>query len=139
MTFKASVFTVFLCIIFGANAVAIKVSLAGFGAFTAAGIRFAIAAIAILLWAWIKKIELKISSKQIIQMLILTTIFVFQLTCFYNGLAKTTASHATLIANVLPFCVLIMAHFFIPGDTITIKKGIGITLGFIGVLFLFFD
>ncbi len=139
MTFKASVFTVFLCIIFGANAVAIKISLAGFGAFTVAGIRFAIAAIVILLWAWIKKIELKISSKQLLQMLILTIIFVLQLAAFYIGLGKTTASHATLIANVLPFCVLIMAHFFIPGDTITIKKGIGITLGFIGVLFLFFD
>ncbi len=139
MTFKASVFTIFLCIIFGANAVAIKISLAGFGAFTAAGIRFAIAAGAILLWAWIKKIELKISSKQLLQMLILTTIIVFQMAAFYIGLGKTTASHATLIANVLPFCVLIMAHFFIPGDTITIKKGIGITLGFVGVLFLFFD
>jgi len=44
-----------------------------------------------------------------------------------------------LISNVLPFCVLIMAHFFIPGDSVTIRKGIGITLGFIGVLFLLFD
>ncbi len=59
--------------------------------------------------------------------------------CFHLGLAKTTASHGALISNVLPFVVLILAHFFIPGDRITLKKSLGIFLGFIGVLLLFFD
>ncbi len=72
-------------------------------------------------------------------MLILSAIFIVQLSCFYLGLGKTTASHGALIANILPFIVLILAHFFIPGDNISFKKGIGITLGFVGVLFLFFD
>ena len=48
-------------------------------------------------------------------------------------------SHGTLIANLLPFFVLILAHFFIPGDNFTLKKGIGVTIGFIGVIFLVFD
>jgi len=34
---------------------------------------------------------------------------------------------------------LVLAHFFIPGDSISLKKAGGIVLGFIGVLFLFFD
>ena len=54
-------------------------------------------------------------------------------------MVKTTASHGTLIVNLLPFIILILAHFFIPGDCITIKKIAGISLGFIGVMFLFFD
>ncbi len=118
---------------------AIKFCLTGIGSFTAAGIRFTIAAVVIFIWARLKKIPLKLNQKQLGQMSIVSAIFVVQLSCFYLGLSKTTASHGALIANVLPFFVLILAHFFIPGDRISLKKGIGITLGFMGVLFLFFD
>ncbi|MCP3932464.1 MAG: DMT family transporter, partial [Bacteroidetes bacterium] len=52
---------------------------------------------------------------------------------------RTTASHGTLIGNLLPFFVLILAHFFIPGDSITLRKTIGILLGFIGIILLFYD
>lgn len=139
LTVKAAVLTIFICILFGANPVAIKFSLTGLGAFTAAGIRFTLAAVVIFTWARVKKIPLKLNKKQLSQMVILSAVFVVQLSCFYTGLGKTTASHGALIANVLPFIILILAHFFIPGDTISLKKGIGITLGFVGVLFLFFD
>ncbi|CCK78184.1 DMT family transporter [Desulfobacula toluolica] len=139
MTLKAAALTIFICILFGANPVAIKFCLTGLGAFTAAGIRFAIAAVVIFIWARVNQIPLKINHKQVGQMLILSAIFVVQLSCFYNGIDKTTASHGALISNILPFVVLVLAHIFIPGDTITLKKGIGITFGFIGVLFLFFD
>lgn len=139
MTFRASALTIFLCILFGANTVAIKLCLTGLGAFSAAGIRFVIAALVIYLWARLKKASLALNREQFGQMLILAAIFVVQLSCFYLGMGKTTASHGALISNVLPFIVLILAHFFIPGDTITLKKGVGITLGFMGVLLLFFD
>ncbi|MFA5903982.1 MAG: DMT family transporter [Desulfobacula sp.] len=139
MTVKATALTIFLCILFGANTVAIKLCLTGLGAFTAAGIRFVIAALVIYIWARLKKASLILNREQFGQMLILAAIFVVQLSCFYLGIGKTTASHGALISNVLPFIVLILAHFFIPGDTISLKKGIGITLGFVGVLFLFLD
>ncbi len=139
MTVRAAALTIFLCILFGANTVAIKLCLTGLGAFTAVGVRFFIAALAIYIWARLKKASLTLNRGQFGQMLILAAIFVVQLSCFYIGLGKTTASHGALISNVLPFIVLILAHYFIPGDTITLKKGIGITLGFVGVLFLFFD
>ncbi len=139
MTIRASVLTIFICVLFGANTVAIKFALTGLGPFTAAGIRFAIAAIIIFFWAKFKKIPLRLTKKQLAHVTILAAIFVVQLSCFYLGLEKTTASHGVLISNILPFGVLILAHLFIPGDTITIKKGIGITMGFIGILFLFFD
>jgi len=139
ITAKASVLTIFLCMLFGANTVAIKLCLTGLGSFTAAGIRFSIAALVIYIWSRTRKIPLRINSKQLGQMAILAAIFVVQLSCFYLGMNKTTASHGALISNILPFIVLILAHFFIPGDSISLKKGMGITFGFIGVLLLFFD
>jgi drug/metabolite transporter (DMT)-like permease len=42
-----------------------------------------------------------------------------------------------LIVNLLPFWILFLAHFFIPGDRITRRKFFGILLGFSGVAFMF--
>lgn len=139
MTVRDAALTIFICILFGGNTVAIKFALTGMGPFTAAGIRFAIAAVIIYLWAKFRQIPLKLKPGQFRQVCILGGIFVVQLSCFYQGLARTTASHGVLIGNLLPFFVLILAHIFIPGDNISPRKGIGITLGFIGVLFLLLD
>jgi len=59
MPLFAAIFTAFLCVIFGANAVAIKIGLAGIGIFTSAGLRFSIAAIAIVIWAKITRRSFK--------------------------------------------------------------------------------
>ena len=47
ITLLSGLFIVFLTIIFGANTVAIKLSLTGMGALTTAGLRFTLAAAAI--------------------------------------------------------------------------------------------
>lgn len=135
----ASLFTIFLCGLFGANAVAIKISLTGLGVFTTAGVRFGIAAVVIFLYAICTGRPLAVRKNQVHQLFILGLFFFVQLSLFYFGQNKTTASHATLIANVLPFFVMILAHYFIPGDTINLKKISGLVLGFAGVLLLFFD
>jgi len=136
----ASLYATFLCVLFGANATAIKISLGGFGIFTVAGLRFSIAAMALIIWATLTRKPLLLKNrKQVFQMGRLSLIFMTQITCFYIGLSKTTASHGTLISNLLPFIVLILAHFYIPGDRITMKKSIGIIFGFSGVLCLLMD
>ena len=139
MDVSAAVFTVFLCVLFGANAVAIKISLTGLGVFTTAGIRFGIAAVVILLWAQLTGKPVQLNTHQLKLMLILGVIFYIQLSLFYLGLSRTTASHGTLIANILPFVVLVLAHFFIKEERISIKKVVGLILGFCGVLLLFGD
>ena len=50
LPFLAAIFTSLLCIVFGGNAVAIKISLSGLGVFTTAGLRFGIAIFIISLW-----------------------------------------------------------------------------------------
>jgi drug/metabolite transporter (DMT)-like permease len=135
----ASLYTAFICMLFGANAVAIKISLVGLGVFTTAGLRFCVASIAVWLWARYTGKPLGISSAKMRQLVPVGLLFFIQLSLFYVGLNKTTASHATLIANTLPFVVMVLAHLFIPGDNITLKKTVGLFLGFAGVLVLFFD
>ncbi len=137
ISFAGIAFIILICIIFGANASAMKISLEGIGVFTAAAIRFAIAASVIFLWGKATGRSLKISGKDLGRVVILMTIFVIQLSCYTLGIGKTTASRASLLINLQPFCVLILAHFFVAEDHITIRKTIGMIVGFCGVISLF--
>ena len=138
-SFWAVVFTVFICMLFGANAVAIKISLKGLGVFTTAGIRFGIAAIAIFIWSRITGRSLDIKKEQIFQLMVISVIFTAQLSLFYLGLSKSNASRGTLLVNFQPFFTLFLAHFFIPGDRITKRKIMGLLMGFFGVAFVFLE
>ena len=120
---------------FGSNVVAIKMSLAGLGAFTSAGIRFTAAAIAIAAWAAATGRPFKVRRLYWKQLLTVCVIFAIQLSLFHLGVSKTHASRGALVANMQPFFVLLLAHFFIPGDTMTVRKTVGIFLGFAGVAF----
>ena len=139
LTLAAGVFAVFLCILFGSNAVAIKITFSGMGVFTTAAIRFGVAAIAIFLWAKITGQNTALKKGQLHQVLIFSSLFTVQLSLFYLGLSKSNASRGTLLANLLPFFILFLAHFFIAGDRITKQKFLGILLGFTGVVFMFID
>ena len=139
LPFLAAIFTVFLCALFGANAVAIKISLSGLGVFTTAGLRFSMASVAVFIWARITGRSFHIKKGQIHQLLIISMMFTVQLSLFYLGISKSNASRATLMVNLQPFFTLFLAHFFIPGDRITKRKTIGIMLGFAGVAFVFME
>ncbi len=137
ITLVPALFIIFLNILFGANAVAIKLTLNGMGPFTTAGARFAIAAVAIACWAFFTHRSFKIKKDQLVPLLIISILFTIQLSLFYLGLVKTLVSRGVLIVNLLPFIVLFLSHFFIPGDRITIRKLLGIAMGFVGVAFIF--
>ena len=139
LSLSAVVFTIFLCVLFGSNAVAVKIAFSGIGVFTSAAIRFGIAAVAIFLWARLTGQTILLKKGQIHQVLIFSLLFTVQLSLFYLGLSKSNASRGTLLANLVPFFILFLAHFFIPGDRITKRKFCGILLGFAGVIFMFID
>lgn len=139
LPFAVSLYTVFLCMLFGANTVAVKISLTGIGVFTTAGLRFGVAAVVLSLWAVCTGKPLALTRHQARQLAPLGVIFFFQLALFNFGQSMTTASHGTLISNVLPFVVMILAHFFIPGERASLQKAAGLILGFVGVALLFYD
>lgn len=139
LPFWAAVLTAFICILFGSNAVAIKISLEGMGVFTTASIRFAMAAFTVGAWAVITGRKLCFDRRYSVHLLGACLIFVCQLSLFYLGISKTHASRGTLIVNLQPFFILFLAHFFIPGDRITTRKFVGMLIGFTGVVFVFLE
>jgi drug/metabolite transporter (DMT)-like permease len=137
LSLKASVLAIFLCALFGANAVAIKFTLTGLGTFTAAAVRFSIAVVAIFLWTRFTHQSIRFRKGQAHQLLIISVLFVAQISMFYVGLSKTFASRGALIVNLVPFLVLLLSHFFTRDDRITLGKLLGILMGFSGMLFVF--
>ncbi len=135
----ASVFTILLCTIFGSNTIAVKLSLSGMGVYTTAALRFSLATVALYAWAVLTGQSIRCTRRQVPIVLGLMLIFSLQLSLFYTGLNLTRASRATLIANLLPFLVLVLSHLFIPGERITGRLLAGIALGFMGVVLVFVD
>jgi drug/metabolite transporter (DMT)-like permease len=136
ISFVAAFFIITLCVVFGANTVAIKISLTGLGPFFIAGIRFGLGALTIALWMRYMGKSIKIKKQQMIPIIIVSLLFTIQIPLFNVGLTVTTVSRAVLITNIQPFIVLILAHFFIKGDQLNVKKLSGILLGFIGIIFV---
>lgn len=138
-SYSAALLAAFLSAAFGANAVAIKVSLAGLGPFTNAGLRFTLASATLLLYARSAHLPLEFNRDRLRHLLYLTPLFVLQFSLMYHGIDKTNASRATLMMNLQPFFVFFMAHFLIPGDRMTGRKMLALVLGFFGVAFVFFE
>ncbi len=136
LTVRDSFLAVFLLCSFGANAVAVKIAYGGIGVFTTAGVRFALAAVFIVIWALATKRPLAMERKNLVRALVMGVAFTAQLGLFYQGISRTSATKAILIGNIQPFFLLFMAHFFIPGDTFTARKLGGVILGVAGIVVL---
>lgn len=128
-----------LCVLWGANAVAIKYTLAGLGPFTSAALRFGLAALMLALWARASGERLAPAAGDRGPLLLNGLLFAFQLALVYVGFTYTHASRGTLLINLQPFFLLFMAHFFLRGDRITPLKLLGLAIGFAGAACLFLD
>lgn len=138
-SFSAVLLAASLSVAFGANAVAIKMSLAGVGPFTAAGVRFLIASTAIFVWARATGRSIRVTRDQLSRLLVLWVLFVSQMSVLYFGIDLTHASRAALITNLQPFFVLFLAHLLLREERITLRNTLGLCLGFGGVCLVFLD
>jgi drug/metabolite transporter (DMT)-like permease len=137
MSLAGAALIAMICVMFGANAAAIKITLEGMGVFASGFFRFALASVILFFWAKATGRSLKLEKKNVKRVLIITGIFSVQFALFILGISKTSASRAALLINIQPFCVLVLAHVFIEGDRITPMRLAGMVIGFLGVACLF--
>ena len=123
-----------LCLLWGFNAVAIKVSNAGIAPVFSAGIRSVIAVIALVIWMRVKRIPLFPSN--LLDGLAVGLLFGTEFACLYASLLYTTASSAWILLYATPFFHAVGAHFFLEGDRLTAHKTTGLILAFIGIIVL---
>jgi drug/metabolite transporter (DMT)-like permease len=109
-----------------------KIAVRTFDPFTASFLRFAVASIAILPFFLRENWKQKHILRDLVPLSLLCTI---NITFYYIGLKYSSANAAVLIYAGVPLLTLLFAHRILR-ETFTLKKLIGISIGFIGVLFV---
>jgi len=129
----ASLLTV-LCLLWGLNAVAIKVSNQEIPPICSAGVRSLIAAGCLVSWMKLRRMVLFPGS--IPDGMIVGVLFGVEFGVLYSSLLYTTASSAWILLYTTPFFHAVGAHYFLTGDRLNLGKGVGLILAFCGIVFL---
>lgn len=131
------VYLVFLCALWGGNMVAMKAGLQGVPPAAAAGFRFLLASISVLLFAVIRRAPLSVDRGLWPHLLALAALFVVQHGIFFVGLNLTSASRSSVFMFTQPVYTVLLAHFLVPGERLTPARAGGILLSLAGLLAVF--
>lgn len=126
-----------LALLWGGNSVSIKIGLQGVPPFALATIRFLLGFAAITLWALYQKVPLQLHPGELPPLIFVSAIFTLQIATLNLGTQITEAARSTIFISTYPFFTALFAHFWVPGDRLSIRKTAGITLAFGGVLLAF--
>jgi len=141
---EANTFDIFLLtllgLIWGSSFFNIKIATYSYEPFTLALIRVLFASIPLVLLCKFKKISIEAFSEnwKPYALIGLCNIAI-PFTLIAIGTSKINSYLAAMLMSTTPMSGSILAHFFTKDEKITFLKSIGIIIGFLGIVFLFFD
>ena len=126
-------------VFWGANTVAIKLGLADAPPLRLAWMRFVVGGIAIAVWAWAtgRLAGLRVARDEWRPMLMLALIFTAQIGSMNIGTSLTSAAHASILLNLYSVHTVVLSHFLIPGDRLTLRRVAGVAIAYTGIVVLF--
>jgi len=126
-------------VFWGANTVAIKLGLADAPPLRLAWMRFVVGGAAIAIWAWAtgRLAGLRVAREEWRPMLMLALIFTAQIATMNIGTSLTSASHASILLNLYSVHTVVLSHFLIPGDRLTVRRVAGVVVAYTGIVVLF--
>src|ERR1051325_1095799 len=135
---KSRLVWLLLCCIWGSTWLFIKLGLRDLPPLTFAGIRFVIAVLIIFAIIFVRRVELPNRSRDWI-FLAITGILSFTLNygLVFWGEQYISSGLAALLQSMLPLVGLIIAHFYLPGERMTLPRIAGVMLGVFGVAVIF--
>jgi len=128
-----------LTFIWGTTWAAITISLRGFPPFTGVALRFAIAAVLLLVYAYLKGIPLAAANSRDRRLRILHALLTF---CGSYGVVFwaeqwVPSGLASVLFATFPLLVAVLAHFVLPEERMTAPVLAGTVLGFAGIAVIF--
>ena len=130
---KIIALSLLLAFLWGGNSPSIKVGLQDFPPMALAFFRFVIGLVVVGGWSLFRRVSLGLRRGEFARLVLLTVIFILQIICLNTGTKLTTASRSTIFINVYPFFTALFAHFWIPGERLSVPKTLGIIVAFSGV------
>jgi drug/metabolite transporter (DMT)-like permease len=128
---------VVLCAIWGLQQVAIKLTLAGISPVLQVGLRSAVAAVLVFGWARWRGIALFPADASLRPGLLAGTLFALEFVCIYAGLEYTNASRMVVFLYTAPCFTVLGLHWFVRGERIGLRHGLGVALAFGGIVLAF--
>ena len=136
---KVIVLVLVLALLWGGNSVSIKISLQDIPPLALAGMRFLLGMVAITVWSLFQCVRIRMKQGELFPLLVLSGIFLVQIIALNVGTENTTASRSTIFVSTYPFFTALFAHFWVPGDRLSIGKTVGILIAFSGILLTFVE
>lgn len=129
-----------ICLTFtwGFSNIATKVANTGFNPIFVGIARSSIAVVLIILWSRWRRIPLFANDGTLWPGLVAGVLFGLQFVLIFVGLEFTSVARSVLLANSMPFFVLIGGHFVL-GEQMDARKFVGLVLAFAGVAVIFGD
>ncbi|MER8732930.1 MULTISPECIES: DMT family transporter [unclassified Mesorhizobium] len=122
----------------GLNYVAAKISYAGYDPVFLSIARSVIGGLCVFGWCRWRGIALFTPDKTLVAGILAGALFGFEFLFLYVGLEHTTVVRNTLLVNTMPFWMLVGGHFLL-GESITVRKLVGLLLAFAGLIAVFSD
>jgi drug/metabolite transporter (DMT)-like permease len=132
LTAGAILMALVCAVLWGGNAVALKVTTAVIGPVACAGWRFTLSLPIVALFAWFEGISLRPQRQAMVPILINALFLLVQIATFNIGTSLTEAGRASVLINIHPFVVAPLAWFFL-GERLRWYGIFGLVLAAIGV------
>jgi drug/metabolite transporter (DMT)-like permease len=135
---KSRLVWLLLCCIWGSTWLFIKLGLNDLPPLTFAGIRFVIAAIILFSLIALRRVPLP-RNRRDLMLLALTGVLSFSLNygLVFWGEQYISSGLAALLQSMLPAFGLIIAHYYLPRERMTLPRMLGVLLGVLGVGVIF--
>ena len=136
---RGAALALLLSMFWGGNLVAIKLGLEDAPPLRLAWMRFLVGGLVIVLWGWAtgRLRGFRIGRAEWRPLLVLGVLFTAQIGSMNIGTSLTTASHASVMLNLYAVHTVVLAHFLIPGDRLTVRRLGGVVVAYAGVVVLF--
>jgi drug/metabolite transporter (DMT)-like permease len=123
----------------GVNPIAIKIGLEDAPPLRLAAIRFLVGGIIILGWAWItgRLAGLRIAREEWRPLSVLGVMLTAQIASMNIATGLTSAAHVAIILNLYAVHFVVLAHFLIPGDRLSLRRLAGVLIAYAGIALLF--
>jgi drug/metabolite transporter (DMT)-like permease len=128
---------VLLCLSWGFNHVAVKLTLHDVPPMLQATIRSTVAMILVAGWCAVRSIPLFRRDGTLIAGIVVGAMFGLEFILIYQGLVYTTASRAAVFLYLTPFIVVVGARIFLPADRFSLWQWVGLGLSFAGMVVAF--
>lgn len=129
-----------LSLIWGSTWLFIKLGLQDLPPFTFAGLRFVIAALILLVFIAVRRVPLP-RERRDWALIAFTGLLSFTVNygLLFWGEQRTSSGLAAILQTIIPVFGLVIAHYYLPDERITLPKVCGIALGVGGVALIFSD